>query len=516
MWPVVLKSLTLNRNSNPAPGLGLLLVPFLLLSGCAVIPPPAEEAYETVRPDTRPIRTFTSFTPALRCMDQLLANYYPNDGPFSSIISKGVINKTDKEIGRDNRDVLISTIGQMSKRSKLFRFVNIDPTNTTDLVVHSTLYGNLSGLQLPDYEIVAAITRFDENITVDSSGLGISLFDIDGGVARDQRVAVMTVDFNIAKPKSGVFEPGVTVSNTIAIVSRGAAVDLGGRFEKAGLAFNITLDRNQGAYSALRALIELSTLELLGQLAQVPYWRCLSIEQTNPEIQAQIRDWYDRLETEERVTFVQKVLKRTGYYRGPTHGRVDGETRRAIARYQGSVGLLPNGTVDFSLYRHIVSGELHERLEGLANGTLAAESVASEPAPPPLITIRTPRQRYRVGELLNLTLEVSQDSYLHCYYQDAGGKVLKLYPNRFQPNAYMTGRRPVALPGDGRYQLRFSGAGRERMLCLGSRDPIDEDLPAALEPDLTPLAVDDLAAVKQHYQALGAVGSQEAVLVITP
>ena len=44
----------------------------------------------------------------------------------------------------------------------------------------------------------------------------------------------------------------------------------------------------------VRTLVELSTIESLGKLTQVPYWRCLQIDHTNPAIVAESREWFVR------------------------------------------------------------------------------------------------------------------------------------------------------------------------------------------------------------------------------
>ena len=59
---------------------------------------------------------------------------------------------------------------------------------------------------------------------------------------------------------------------------------------KAGLTFSVALDRSEGFHQAVRELVDLSTIEVLGKLMRVPYWECLSIEPTNPHFQAQARD----------------------------------------------------------------------------------------------------------------------------------------------------------------------------------------------------------------------------------
>lgn len=117
-----------------------------------------------------------------------------------------------------------------------------------------------------------------------------------------------------------------------AIRRRGLAVDGGGLVKKAGLFPNVSLDKSEGLYAALRVLIELSTMEVLGKLTRVPYWQCLQIEQTNHEVQATTRDWFLTMSETERVQFVQRMLAQHGVYHGRVTGSLDQATREATGR----------------------------------------------------------------------------------------------------------------------------------------------------------------------------------------
>src|SRR5262249_5229923 len=148
---------------------------------------------------------------------------------------------------------------------------------------------------------------------------------------------------------------GLTASNTMAIKRQGKALDGGGAIKKVGLFFNISLDQSEGVYAALRALIELSTIEVLGKLAKVPYWQCLQIEHSNPEVLVMTRDWFAAMPAQERVRFVQRLLQQYGYYHGAATGILNQATQEAIARYQAAADLIPSGRIDLDLYRRILS-----------------------------------------------------------------------------------------------------------------------------------------------------------------
>src|SRR5688572_10606243 len=94
----------------------------LLLVGCEAFRPP--RPYETVRPQTPPVRTITSFTESLRCMDELFVAYRLGDQGIGAlyVTSDGIIDHTGKGIGGANRDVVTATISRMVTRSGAYKF----------------------------------------------------------------------------------------------------------------------------------------------------------------------------------------------------------------------------------------------------------------------------------------------------------------------------------------------------------------------------------------------------------
>src|SRR5262249_28670721 len=157
---------------------------------------------------------------------------------------------------------------------------------------------------------------------------------LDLAVSRDQIVSVMSVDLNLGKLTTRQILPGMSASNSIAVVRSGKGGDVGGVIGKAGLSLNVSLDKSEGFHQAVRNLIELSTIEILGKLARVPYWQCLKIDTTNPTYRTEARAWFDTMSAGDRVRFVKTGLTRAGYYNGPIDDKSDAALGTGIARYQ--------------------------------------------------------------------------------------------------------------------------------------------------------------------------------------
>ncbi len=131
------------------------------------------------------------------------------------------------------------------------------------------------------------------------------------------------------------------------------------------------------------------------------------------------------------------------------------------------------------------------------------EPIAEPPSvPAPLaISITTPRGQapvYAVNDVLEMTVNASQDSYVYCYYRDDEAQIARIFPNRFRPDPYVIAGRPVPVLAKGSpFGIRFETAGsREEILCIASRKELGLQLPEALKTaDLTPIAVKSLEEI---------------------
>lgn len=475
----------------------------LVLLGCGALRPP--QPYETVRPQTPPVRHLTSFSESLRCMDELFVAYGIGERGIGTVYvtSEGVLDKTGKGLGGDNRDVLISTLSKMSATSGAFKFIDYDARDLEGMLRHvDTFAGSVDKFTWPSYKIKGAITQLDENVDARSVGLSFALSAVEGGWSKDWQATVVSVDFNIGEMVSQQMLNGLTANNTMAIIRRGVAVDGGGHFQKAGLFFNVSLDKNEGIYAALRALIELSTIEVLGKLAKVPYFKCLQIEHTNPEILALTADWFATMPEPERVSFVQRLLARRGYYSGAVTGTRDPATRDAIARYQAATDLIPSGRIDLALYRQLIGQDLHERVVQAPEGA----PVATLEAAKPFLTLTTPRgatPTYRVNERLALWVQASQDAYLSCYYRDGRQRISRVYPNRFQPGGLIQANQRVTIPATPHFSLQLDTPNStEAVLCVAAPEDLGARMPDHLRPDLEALPVESLEAVVEALRRL--------------
>ena len=229
----------------------------------------------------------------------------------------------------------------------------------------------------PNYYVRGAITQLDSNVLQSSASAGVSIPCMDLAINGNQVVSVVSIDLNVGKLVTRQIMPGISASNSIAVVQSGKGADVGGLIGKAGLSLSVSLDKSEGFHQAVRNLIELSTIEILGKLTRVPYWQCLSIESTNPELphrSARLvrHDGGDgagalreRSVSPHRISVATKATGRTPGF------------SEAVARYQAENDLVPNGRIDFDLYYRLLAND--------------ARHPATKPRPPSRRRARRPR-----------------------------------------------------------------------------------------------------------------------------
>jgi hypothetical protein len=449
----------------------LMIMLSVSLSACMT---PPEQAMVAKQPSTAPARTVSSFSEALRCMDNLLWTHGKRD---IYITSNGIPDETGRLLG-GTKEMVITSVSRMSDKSNAFSFVDFEPALDSVNALY-WMVGVRPEFRAPSYYIRGAVTQLDENVLADAASAGISLPNVDLSVSRDQVVSVISVDMNVGELTTRRILPGVTASNSIAVVQSGQGGEAGGIIGKAGLSFQISLSRSEGMHQALRTLIELSTIEALGKLTRVPYWQCLGIESTNPTFMSQSRSWYDDMSEAERQAQARGVLEADGYLQGAA---TDESIRTALARWQADHDLIASGRLDFDTYLRMLSATPAKAMPQ-TRGAAAVPAPAGGAPPAPELTLsssRGPQPSYRVGEALVVNASPSAEGFLYCYYADAKGAVSRIFPNRFQPDAFVEARRQVEIPPGPQppFNIRLEHPNAdEQIACVSSPQEVGLALP---------------------------------------
>lgn len=474
-----------------------------MLSGCVANAPKPETATLAAAVKTPASKTVTNFTPALRCMDDMLLAYGKRD---IVVTTAGIPDSTGKAMA-GTKDMLHTAASKMSIKSKGLTFIDYDTTSNDLLAVFQDIQAaGAFNHKLPNYYIRGAISQLDENAIDSQVGGGIALPFLDLGMSKDQVSSIVSIDMNIGETTSRMILPGVNASNSLIITRAGNSKEAGGTIGKVGFAFNMSLNKSEGLGGGIRALIELGMIELVGKLTGTPYWKCLQVEKTNPAMMEQAREWYDGMKRDDLVKLVQRKLSGMGKYSGVINGVESPSLASAIGAYQADADLVADGRINFDLYYSLLDADqpiAQDPTPPAAAPVAAAKPQAGATGPMvlKLTSDRGPKPVYRPKDFLQAQVEVSRDGVLYCYYKDSGGTIARIYPNRFNPDPFVRANRVMSLPPEGSaFKIRFDQAKvREQVVCYAS----DRDLalPASLKvADLTPLKVGSMAEIGNAFR----------------
>jgi peptidoglycan hydrolase-like protein with peptidoglycan-binding domain len=509
-----------------------------LASGCSITPRDYAREFEKTPilniPTTAPTRSMSSFSDSLSCMDKMLRDYKVSPVLISS---KNIPDVTGK-ISVATKEMMITSLSMMSRTSNTFRFVDFEidalKQDTIQNLTSLLLNAGQMKIQRPALYVSGALSFMDQNISVDRMGGGISATNWDVGMTRDLMSTAFGLELHLGDFSTRTLLPGVDSSNTIIVANTAVGGDVGGRIKKTGIQFNFGREVSQGTGQAVRTLVDLGLIELVGKWARVPYWQCVSLDQTHPEFQAQMRAWWDDMTGDERVRLFQNALRSSSYYSGAVDGRPNAALREAISRFQADQNVTITGNVGFETYERLAKD--YVRFDGAGNFVrvgwgpadkrvaIAKGGAAQLPMTQKIIdsfkpqndrpAMDAPKGRepqvtlllsnrdgaYTVGDAMSYSVSLDRQAYVYCYYQDWRKQVSQVYPNPLQRTQPMRGNSAVQVPDAGNpnsFTIEFDKPGREEVACFAAEQEIITKLPPMLRgPALQPLSgvtsVDDM------------------------
>jgi hypothetical protein len=328
------------------------------LSGCAAVNPRPGviEAAKVVRkgPATAPFRSITNFSDGLRCMDMMLTDYSVKD---VSVIVEDIGDPTGRAAA-GTKDMLISAISDMTRRSRAIRVVVFgQDSNTVGWLEKTETIDPYT--KLPRYGIRGSVSQFDEAIVAKKSDANVNLNLNNSanryglGATGAASGSVVGLDLAVFSPRDLSVVAGVTSRNSVLVVSDSIGVNASVTLVKFGLNYNMNTARQEGTAQALRTLVELAGIELVGRLNKVPYWSCLGASDSDPSVQSEMRDWYDAMATNpsELISYFQEQLRNRRIYGGPIDGVASAELGEAVVKYRGLLGLSREPKLTFEFFQ---------------------------------------------------------------------------------------------------------------------------------------------------------------------
>ena len=331
------------------------------LAGCAGLGEtnaPAMAAYhearQTLQAPLQPNKT--ALAGGVRCMDLMLERH----GVALTLLVEDLPDKSGGKATVGTQDMMLASLSQMTQRSgKSIRTLAYGP-DTRNLAELMRLSGSKAAFRpevVPAYALRGAVSQYDENLvrsTVDGGvSLGpIGIVGLGAGSARSTSVNLVALDLALVDARDWSLVAGVNTSNVAAIVQQGKGVDGEVSFHKRlGLNYGRSFARSDGRSVALRHLVDLSAIELLGRFGKVPYWQCTGTPVTHPDVAQTIDDWVASMNTTARLERLLAHFRRVGMF--GAEGEVDPALfKLAFRHYAQALGADPATVSDLLMKAH--------------------------------------------------------------------------------------------------------------------------------------------------------------------
>jgi len=281
-------------------------------------------------------------------------------GRMSEIFSTGVVKIQCSDIA-DNTGTAMTTGGEIQKNiTEIMKstlnsmggnivFIEYDPSFIQNQM--ATGYSNFEDKAVPDVVITGGITEFDRALESRDSGVDAAATASVSGVpswAPSNEVGVnfgdtgktsksrITLDFNMKDFKTLAGVPKMTATNSMEVNKALRQKELGITFFGPTFGLKGAIKKVQGRHEAVRLLVQLSMIQMVGKYTALPYWRLLGEDALpDPIVIDSVTANYYSLSPAFRIALAQQWLYVYGYDVELT-GKIDTKTMSAMQKVNPS------------------------------------------------------------------------------------------------------------------------------------------------------------------------------------
>lgn len=311
-----------------------------LLAGCATTENALGDAdrllQEREAQKLLPVTNLSPYATALGRFGHMLDIYKDGD-PVIYLQTRNILDATNlssplagAEIPGDITEMVRTAVNRIGAR------VVYVPYHPEYLVSQAQL-GAKFGVTMPDFLITGALTEFDRAIAgagrVNSVGIefggGNGTVTLGGDVKRTAIYSALALDLNLVSFSTQQMVPRIQASNAVKVLNFSSEDNASLGFYGDAFGFKLEGKYLQGRHSAIRTLVDLSVLELVGKATNTPYWRCIPGGTPDPVVVENMRAAFNGLAPELKVGLIQVMLRKYGHPLQVTQ-QYDEPTRAAL------------------------------------------------------------------------------------------------------------------------------------------------------------------------------------------
>ncbi len=267
----------------------------------------------------------------------------------------GAAQATGGEIPTDISEMIKTAINKMGGK---VMYIDYDPGHMSNMKALG--YSNFNKKIIPNLVISGGITEFDRSLDVRGKGtdlgasgtVGGKKFGLDFGDNEKKSTSNITIDMNLIDFQTWAMVPKMSASNTVSVHSGLASSEIG--FSLLAVTFGMSgnVKKVQGRHAAVRLLVELSTIEIIGRYLNLPYWKILPNGKVDKIVVESISKKFVRANKEDQIAMIQNTLYLHGYSADMT-GKMDEATKAAVDKYKAKAGSKVSGYDTLALFQEL-------------------------------------------------------------------------------------------------------------------------------------------------------------------
>ncbi len=339
-----------------------VLVAIFFMSCAAADPRKVKVELKETVPETK----ITSFSQALMDIGMMTEIY----GVAVAVQVKAIEDKTGTshysggEIPRDVTEITQSTLNAIGGN---VTFIPYDPAYIQNQI--QTGYSNFENVIIPDVVITGGITEFDRGIETSgsSTNFGMETKAIKGlpkGVPgntvgieyeKGEKYATsrITLDFNLINFETMSGIPRMQTVNTMTVGKAAKQKELGISLFGPTFGMSGSVKKVQGRHAAVRLLVELSMIQLIGKYCNLPYWTLFPDAKPDRVVLDNLRKEFYDMNDATRLYYTQQYLILHGHdVPISMNGELDDATRAALQDFDPTF----DGKISRKLYTDLHLG----------------------------------------------------------------------------------------------------------------------------------------------------------------
>jgi len=393
----------------------------------------------------------------------------------------GVSQATGGDIPFDITEMIKSAVNRIGGK---VTFVPYDPVFLKNQA--ALKFTSLKNKVRPNVVLHGGITEYDRalEVTGDSAdfggdfGAGKNSPGVDMGLSSASSTSSITLDINMMDFETMAMIPQVQAVNSIRVFKGSNEAELG--FSLMGAAFGLSgsVKKIQGHHAAIRTLVDLSVLEVIGKYLNIPYWKCIGPEiDPDPIVMEHIRERYSLASEQRKILMLQQQLRIYGIPLA-LNGRMDEQTVDALHAFKSAYGV-SSDNLDADFYTHLFNNApifTKSRIRLASKNPQQPELSATPKAESLQVQMQATKKEYHQGENIQISLSGNHDFYCRLIYVMSDGAVVQLLPNELRKDMRLKGGQVYTVPNDvDKFALTVAPPlGAEQIVMFASPKPLPE------------------------------------------